>query len=247
MAGDLAATHPHADDVRPTTARRDDGQPWPPPSWSDPAARSRSGPLTALGALDAGTARVQLAIPTFENPPVRARETQVAGPADQRVVRLDHDKRVGALAGEGHLGVVVCSSLVAGPDTASVDVCKYPTRTGVRAAWAVLRAWLKREKSAVLVAERGDGVVPHTHRVPGRGPAQSESRIGGLQKVAWMAAVVVGSGCGCRRAGTATTASWQGYLWRKRKSRNAATDVTVEQTECWLSARLSNVGCVAGL
>jgi hypothetical protein len=44
------------------------------------------------GALNAGTTRVEPAVPTFKDPPVRARVAQVARPLDQCVVRLDHDK-----------------------------------------------------------------------------------------------------------------------------------------------------------
>ena len=67
------------------------------------------------GALDAGTTRVEPAVPAFKDPPVRTRVAQVARPLDQGVVQLDHDKRVRAVAGECHLEC--CSSVSLAPGT----------------------------------------------------------------------------------------------------------------------------------
>ena len=56
-------------------------------------ARRRQGSRES-GAVNAGTTCVELAVPAFEDPPVRPRVAQVARPLDQRVVRLDHLERV---------------------------------------------------------------------------------------------------------------------------------------------------------
>jgi hypothetical protein len=46
---------------------------------------------------------VNLAVPAFEDPPVRARVADMAGPLDESAVRLDHAERVRAAASPGHL------------------------------------------------------------------------------------------------------------------------------------------------
>ena len=51
--------------------------------------------------MDAGTTRVDLAVPTFKDPPVGARVAQVARPFDQDGVRLDHLEGVLAMR-QGH-------------------------------------------------------------------------------------------------------------------------------------------------
>ncbi len=54
---------------------------------------------------------MQAAVPALPYEPERPALADVAHPLDQRVVRLDHDERVGAVAvaGEGHLvGGVWC-------------------------------------------------------------------------------------------------------------------------------------------
>ncbi len=46
---------------------------------------------------------MDLTVPTFVDPPVGSRVTQVARPLDQRVVRFDHLERVCAVVGDGHV------------------------------------------------------------------------------------------------------------------------------------------------
>ena len=46
---------------------------------------------------------MDLAIPAFEDPPVRSRMAQVAMPLDQRVIGLDHLEDMRAVVGEGHI------------------------------------------------------------------------------------------------------------------------------------------------
>ncbi len=64
-----------------------------------------TGIASGLDRLHAVPTRVEPAVPAFPDEPERAAMTDVAGPLYQRVVRLDHNKRVGAVAaaGECHL------------------------------------------------------------------------------------------------------------------------------------------------
>lgn len=57
---------------------------------------------SGLDRLHAVPTRVELAVPALPDEPDRAGTADVAGPLHQRVVRLDHDERVGAagVAGE---------------------------------------------------------------------------------------------------------------------------------------------------
>lgn len=45
---------------------------------------------------------MDLTVPALEYPPMRTGLAQVAGPLDERVVRLDHLEGVGAGVGDGH-------------------------------------------------------------------------------------------------------------------------------------------------
>ena len=57
-----------------------------------------------LGGRDTGPARVDLAVTTLKDPPVRPRVAEVAGPLDERVIALDHLERMRAVILNGHFG-----------------------------------------------------------------------------------------------------------------------------------------------
>ncbi|OTA96062.1 hypothetical protein M434DRAFT_151274 [Hypoxylon sp. CO27-5] len=59
-----------------------------------------------LDIVDASPARVDLAVSTLKNPPVRTRVTQVTGPLDESAVRLEHLERVCAVVSYGHVSKV---------------------------------------------------------------------------------------------------------------------------------------------
>ncbi len=63
------------------------------------------GPRRSLDRLHAVPTCVKLAVPALPDEPERAGIADAAGPLYQRVIRLDHDKRVSAVpaAGERHL------------------------------------------------------------------------------------------------------------------------------------------------
>ncbi|KAI1210961.1 uncharacterized protein F4807DRAFT_44927 [Annulohypoxylon truncatum] len=56
-----------------------------------------------LAAVYACPARVELAVSTLENPPVRTRMTHMAGPLDESAVRLQHLERVCAVVSHCHV------------------------------------------------------------------------------------------------------------------------------------------------
>lgn len=99
----FAATHLHSHDIQ---ANHGDRQP---PRRTHQIQGTAAQPNldqapAGSGILDAGTTRVDLAVPAFEDPPVGSRVAQVAGPLNQGVVRLDHFERVCACVGDRHLG-----------------------------------------------------------------------------------------------------------------------------------------------
>lgn len=71
-----------------------------------PEPHARPHVLLSLGfqplVVCAGTTHVNLAIPTFHDPPVRSGMAHVACPLNESVIRLDHLKRVGAAGRNGH-------------------------------------------------------------------------------------------------------------------------------------------------
>lgn len=60
-----------------------------------------------LDAVNTGSTCVNLAVSALENPPVRTRMTDIAGPLNQSTVRFDHLERVGAVRCDGH-GDSIC-------------------------------------------------------------------------------------------------------------------------------------------
>ena len=74
-----------------------------PPSLTRLLSPAPSHAPSHLSLLHAAPTRVEAAVPAFPDEPEGAAMADVTSPLDQRVVRLDHDERMGAVASDCHL------------------------------------------------------------------------------------------------------------------------------------------------